>query len=79
MSGSSRERSSKRENEFLCDYRNYAAGKLKESFDVVVIGHLHIPSYEETAHGLYINSGDFIEHFSYIKVTENEITLNYLE
>jgi len=79
VSGSSRERSSKREIEFLCDYRNYAAVKLRESFDVVVIGHLHIPSYEETAHGLYINSGDFIEHFSYVKVTADKISLEYLK
>ena len=78
VSGSSRERSSKRENEFMSDYQNYAAVKLRDGFDVVVIGHLHIPSYEETANGLYINSGDFIEHFSYVKVTDNEITLNNL-
>lgn len=78
VSGSSREHSSKRENEFLSDYRNYAINKLRDRFDVVVIGHLHIPSYEETEHGLYINSGDFIEHFSYVKVTDDKISLEYL-
>ena len=78
VSGSSREHSSKRDNGFLPDYRNYAVNKLKDHFDVVVIGHLHIPSYEETEHGLYINSGDFIEHFSYVKVTDDKISLEYL-
>jgi len=78
VSGSSREHSSKRENEFLSDYRNYAINKLRDQFDVVVIGHLHIPSYEVTEHGLYINSGDFIEHFSYVKVTDDKISLEYL-
>lgn len=79
VSGSSREHSSKRDKKFLPDYRNYAINKLKNGFDAVVIGHLHIPSYEETEHGLYINSGDFIEHFSYVKATENNITLNFLK
>ncbi|MEE8149270.1 MAG: UDP-2,3-diacylglucosamine diphosphatase [candidate division Zixibacteria bacterium] len=79
VSGNSRERSSKRENKFLSDYQNYAAGKLKDNFDVVVIGHLHMPSYEESEHGLYINSGDFIEHFSYVKVTDDKISLEYLK
>jgi len=78
VSGSSREHTSKRENDFLSDYRNYAVNKLRDRFDVVVIGHLHIPSYEETEHGLYINSGDFIEHFSYVKVTDDKISLEYL-
>ncbi len=78
VSGNSRERSSKRENKFLSDYQNYAAGKLKDNFDVVVIGHLHMPSYEKSEHGLYINSGDFIEHFSYVKVTDDKISLEYL-
>jgi UDP-2,3-diacylglucosamine hydrolase len=79
VSGNSRERTSKRDSSFLTDYRNYAMNKLGNGFDVVVIGHLHIPSYEATEHGLYINSGDFIEHFSYIKVTDDSVSLKYLK
>ena len=79
VSGSSREHSSKRDHKFLPDYRNYAINKLKDGFAAVIIGHLHIPSYEETEHGLYINCGDFIEHFSYVKVTADKISLEYLK
>ena len=79
VSVSSRKHSSKRDNGFLSDYRNYAINKLKSGFDAVVIGHLHIPSYEKTEHGLYINSGDFIEHFSYVKVKDGLVSIENLQ
>lgn len=79
VSGKSREHTSKRDNDFIDDYKKYAETKLGSGFDVVVIGHLHIPILEQTANGIYINSGDFIEHFSYVKVAGGHVSLEYLK
>lgn len=79
VSGSSREYTSRRDHSFLPDYETYAAGKLKEGFDVVAIGHLHIPVEKKLESGTYINTGDFIHHFSYVVVDEQGARLQYLD
>ena len=56
-----------------------AINKLKNDFDIVVLGHLHIPISENTPDGLYLNTGDFIRHFSYVKITESEQSLSFLD
>jgi len=79
VSGKSREHTAQRDSQFLNDYKQYAQGKLKSGFDVVVLGHLHIPSLERFDNGIYINSGDFIEHFSYVKIAGGQVTLEFLK
>ncbi|MBK7140522.1 MAG: UDP-2,3-diacylglucosamine diphosphatase [bacterium] len=79
VSGSSREYTSRRDHEFANDYRQYAQGKLAEGNDVVVIGHLHIPVFEKFDNGTYINSGDFIHHFTYVKLDNSGVSLEYLK
>jgi len=79
VSGSSRRHTQGRhEHTFAPDYRAYAFDKLKEGFDVVAIGHLHVPAYETSDAGVYVNTGDFIDHFSYAKMQDGKITLEYL-
>lgn len=79
VSGSSREYTSKRDNSFAVEYEAYAKGMLGEGYDVVVIGHLHLPVIKVFDSGVYINSGDFISHFSYVKITDAEVNLEYLK
>jgi UDP-2,3-diacylglucosamine hydrolase len=79
VSGSSRNYTKGRDRSFVADYETYAAGKLKEGYDLCVIGHLHIPVLTQIGHGTYINSGDFIEHFSYVRLADGKVTLEYLE
>jgi len=79
VSGSSRSYTSQRDHEFAKDYEVYARGKVAEGYDVVAIGHLHIPVKQQMEGGVYINTGDFISHFSYVKITESEVRLEYLE
>jgi len=40
---------------------------------------LHMPILENLDRGIYLNSGDFIEHFSYAKFSGGKITLEYLK
>lgn len=78
VSGSSREYTGKRDHSFASDYETYAQKMINNGFDLVVIGHLHLPVYKDFEKGVYINTGDFINHFSYAKLADGKISLQYL-
>lgn len=78
VSGSSREYTARRDHHFKQDYENYAEKKILEGFNFVAIGHLHLPVYKKFESGTYINTGDFINSFSYVKIENDNIELNYL-
>jgi UDP-2,3-diacylglucosamine hydrolase len=78
VSGSSREHTARRDHHFAIDYENYAQGKLGEGYDFVAIGHLHLPIYKEFGTGIYINTGDFINHFSYARLDGQSTRLLFL-
>lgn len=78
VSGSSRDYTSGRDQSFVPDYERYAESKLTGGYDIVAIAHLHIPSLQGFGQGLYVNTGDFINHFSYAKLSDGELTLEYL-
>ncbi|MEW6015040.1 MAG: UDP-2,3-diacylglucosamine diphosphatase, partial [Candidatus Zixiibacteriota bacterium] len=78
VSSSSRGYTAGREPAFVQDYENYAARKISEGFDIVLIGHLHLPISKEIGKGIYINTGDLIEHFSYARLNSGKISLEYL-
>ncbi|MBD3258379.1 UDP-2,3-diacylglucosamine diphosphatase [candidate division GN15 bacterium] len=75
VSGSSRKHTVRRDPTFVPDYEAYARDKLRDGFDVVAIGHLHIPVRKEYDEGVYLNTGDFIEHFTYARIDENSVCL----
>ncbi len=55
----------------------FAINKLKK-FDIVILAHSHIPvfkSYSEDKY--YINTGDWVDNFSYAKMIDGKISLNY--
>lgn len=79
VSGSSRRYSSRRDHTFALDYERYAEQKLGEGYDAVFIGHLHIPSIKRFDKGVYVNTGDFIGHFSYGRVDNSGVELMYLK
>jgi len=79
VSGSSRDYTSARDHTFAPDYEKYAKEKLGEGFDMVAIGHLHIPVFEKYDNGVYINTGDFINHFTYARINGDDITLESLK
>jgi UDP-2,3-diacylglucosamine hydrolase len=79
VSGSSRNYTSQRDHTFEPAYQKYAEVKLTNNFDIVMIGHLHIPRLTELDSGTYINSGDFINHFSYVKLDDDGVRLEYLK
>jgi len=71
----SRNKTQFRDKEFLEDYREFAKEKIKEGYDAVIIGHTHQPCFEELDKGIYINIGDWFEHFTYGKLSEGKFYL----
>jgi UDP-2,3-diacylglucosamine hydrolase len=79
VSGNSRDYTSRRDHVFAADYEAYARKQVENGYDAVIIGHLHIPIITRFERGVYINSGDFITHFSYVRCDASDIALEYLK
>ena len=76
--GASREYTSWKSKD-MQGYYDYAENKIKDGFDAVIMGHTHIPEVKKIQNGLYINSGDWIEHYSYVVLEEGEFELRYFK
>jgi len=72
----SRQYTSKKPKE-LQGYYDYAEAKIKAGYDAVIMGHTHVPEIKELSGGLYINSGDWLYHNSYIVLSEGKFELKY--
>jgi len=79
VSGSSRNYTSRRDHTFAPDYERFAGQKIDEGYQAVFIGHLHIPVTKQFESGVYINTGDFIHHFSYARVNDAGVELKFLK
>lgn len=77
MSSSSRNLTSGREQQFLKDYEEFARHKLSEGYDAVIIGHTHQPEFKSWDEGVYLNTGDFYRHFSYGRLENGRLSLEY--
>ncbi len=79
LSRSSRDRQdspeiTKRKNQGLVDF---AEKKIKEGYQIVIMGHAHNPQKNEIGQGYYLNSGDWIVHNSYIEIIAGQAQLKY--
>jgi UDP-2,3-diacylglucosamine hydrolase len=64
--------------DFATIIREFAAARFKEGNDVVVIGHFHLPLFEQTANGkirTLLSLGDWIKHYSYGEWKNGEFAL----
>ncbi len=57
------------------DYLQEASRKFQEGFDYVIFGHLHFPKLEYFGQKVYVNLGDWIEHFTYAEYDGEELRL----
>jgi UDP-2,3-diacylglucosamine hydrolase len=72
---SSRSYVQKRDTGYLQDYEDFAAEKIKQGFDAVILAHTHVPLLRDLGGGKYLNLGDFFRHFTYGKLRQGELTL----
>lgn len=58
---------------------NYARRRLREpDIDIVMLAHCHQPVVQEISPGkFYVNTGDWINHFSYAVIDQGRIRLEY--
>jgi len=60
-------------------FADYAAAKLEEGFDVVILGHLHVPAFEETTgpkgKRTYVNLGDWLDTRTFLRWDDGRLTL----
>ncbi len=63
--------------DFEEDYLNFARMRFAEGFDGVILGHTHLPrEYRENGH-TYVNTGDWIQHFTYARLENGKLTLEH--
>jgi len=80
VSGKSRGHTQKRPKEtFLDEYREYAHDKLRHGFDAVIIAHTHVPEEIRYDEGVYFNTGDWVENFTYVEYSDGEFSLKRWE
>lgn len=79
MSMGSRRHTSVREfnNNDEDDYLEFAIEKFNQGFDYVIVGHSHKPLCKKVDNHVLLNLGDWITNFSYGKLEEENLTLDY--
>ena len=60
-------------------FADYAAARLREAFDVVILGHLHLPVFERSAEQdrprTYVNLGDWINWRTFLRWDDGRLEL----
>lgn len=76
-SGSSRKYVKIDKNHWSKEYYEFAKIKFDEGYDFVILGHLHTPILNEYNGHIYMNTGDWMKHFSYGYFDGEEIHLKF--
>jgi UDP-2,3-diacylglucosamine hydrolase len=77
-SHASRQLTDSRDEDYSNDYLEFGRGKIESGYNAVVMGHIHRPEITDLGSGVYVNSGDFFRHFSYVILDESGFQLKYL-
>jgi UDP-2,3-diacylglucosamine hydrolase len=64
-----------RDTSYLQEYENFAAEKIKQGFDAVILAHTHVPVLRDLSEGIYLNLGDCFRHFTYGRLWEGKFHL----
>ncbi|MGQ9708635.1 MAG: UDP-2,3-diacylglucosamine diphosphatase [bacterium] len=57
--------------------RGFAQTKIEQGFDVVIMGHSHIPEILEFDKGVYLNTGDWIKNFTFGLIENGRVNLKW--
>jgi len=60
---------------FENEYEAFASEMLAKNIDIVILGHTHLPKMIQMNGGIYANTGDFFENFSYIVLEDGKLDL----
>jgi len=59
------------------EYQQYARARFAQGFDAVILAHTHQPQEFNEENHTYINTGDWITHFTYGKFEDGRLSLEY--
>jgi len=65
----------KRDTHYLSEYENFAKEKIEQGFDAVILAHTHVPVLRKLGKGIYLNLGDWFQHFTYGKLCDGNFSL----
>lgn len=72
----SRNAAQKEENHYSDEeYRQFAFDRIHEGYDIVVLGHSHVPALLPHGEGWYVNAGNWMETFTFAVIEEAIPTL----
>ncbi len=63
------------DNPYASQYRAFARARLEEGYDAVILGHTHLPVFEEVEGKYYINLGDWLQHRTFLEVRGTRFVL----
>lgn len=64
---------------FVEEYVQFAQRKHAEGFAAVVCGHIHHPEIRRLGSNFYVNTGDWLDHFSYVRFDGAAFSLEYVK
>jgi UDP-2,3-diacylglucosamine hydrolase len=64
---------------FVEEYFEFAQRQFAKGYFAVVCGHLHLPEIRKSGDKFYVNSGDWLTHYSYVRFDGSEFLLGYAE
>jgi UDP-2,3-diacylglucosamine hydrolase len=53
-------------------FESFATTKIKEGFDFVILGHTHKPKIQKIKTGYYLNTGNWINNYSYVVIEDSQ-------
>lgn len=59
--------------------KNFARNMWEKGYDTVILGHIHYPHIEKKNGKVFAIIGDWIDNFSYIRISKNGISLHYFK
>lgn len=77
FSHSSRQLRKTKKSAWAEEYYRFAQKKFDQGFDYVVLGHIHYPMRKEQGGKVYVNCGDWMNHFTYGKYDGKDLTLEH--
>lgn len=80
VSGTSRDYGEEKPTpEFVKEYHDFAKQKFGEGFFAVVCGHIHWPEIADYDGKFYVNCGDWLNYFSYVRFDGREFSLGSMK
>jgi len=61
------------------DMVSFAEAKLASGFDIVIMGHSHVPEVRQLGGGVYVNVGDWLTNFTYGAIRDGVPSLEVFE